>query len=208
MWPHKTWVCRHICQFQHMWPPAGAPGFFFFSLMHPIGPELPISAHLACARVCRQLYVLCASHALVQATVGVGTVIIVYIGVAFTRGLLGFGLTFPNPKRALGAHGVPLWGSSAPAHHTHPLAIQPAGGAHASSSSIVARVLSADVSLARSRCACVVTGTAENTGNAHCTAVGSCHVKRSCRGSVWTTAASHSTTWSRTASVAMSLATS
>ena len=49
-------------------------------------PELPISAHLACARVCRQLYVLCASHALVQATVGVGTVIIVYIGVAYTRG--------------------------------------------------------------------------------------------------------------------------
>ena len=50
---------------------------------------------------------------------------------------LGFGLTFPNPKRALGAHGVPHWGSSAPAHHTHPLAMQPAGGAHASSSSIV-----------------------------------------------------------------------
>ena len=54
-------------------------------------------------------------------------------------GALGFGLTFPNPKRALGAHGVPHWGSSAPAHHTHPLAMQPAGGAHASSSSIVAR---------------------------------------------------------------------
>ena len=52
-------------------------------------------------------------------------------------GALGFGLTFPNPKRALGAHGVPHWGSSAPAHHTHPLAMQPAGGAHASSSSIV-----------------------------------------------------------------------
>ena len=49
--------------------------------MHPIGPELPISARVACARVCRQLYVLCASHGLVQATVGVGTVIIVYIGV-------------------------------------------------------------------------------------------------------------------------------
>ena len=54
--------------------------------MHPIGPELPISAHVACARVCWQLYVLRASHALVQATVGVGTVIIVYIGVAYTRG--------------------------------------------------------------------------------------------------------------------------
>ena len=53
------------------------------------------------------------------------------------RRALGFGLTFPNPKRALGAHGVPHWGSSAPAHHTHPLAMQPAGGAHASSSSIV-----------------------------------------------------------------------
>ena len=56
------------------------------SLMHPIGPELPISAHVACAGVCRQLYVLRASHALVEATVGVGTVIIVYIGVAYTRG--------------------------------------------------------------------------------------------------------------------------
>ena len=55
-------------------------------MMHPIGPELPISAHVACARVCWQLYVLRASHALVQATVGVGTVIIVYIGVAYTRG--------------------------------------------------------------------------------------------------------------------------
>ena len=54
--------------------------------MHPIGPELSISAHVACARVCRQLYVLRASHALVQATVGVGTVILVYIGVAYTRG--------------------------------------------------------------------------------------------------------------------------
>ena len=69
-----------------MWPPAGAPGIFFLSLMHPIGPELPISAHVACARVCRQLYVLRASHALVPATVGVGTVVIVYIGVAYTRG--------------------------------------------------------------------------------------------------------------------------
>ena len=57
--------------------------------MHPIGPELPISAHVACARVCQQLYVLCASHALVQATVGVGTVIIVYIGVAYTKGVGG-----------------------------------------------------------------------------------------------------------------------
>ena len=49
-----------------MWPSAGAPGIFSSSLMHPIGPELPISAHVACARVCQQLYVLCASHALVQ----------------------------------------------------------------------------------------------------------------------------------------------
>ena len=59
---------------------------FFLCLMHPIGPESPISAHVACARVCRQLYVLRASHALVQATVGVGTVINVYIGVAYTGG--------------------------------------------------------------------------------------------------------------------------
>ena len=59
--------------------------------MHSICPELPISAHVACARVCRQLYVLRASHALVQATVGVGTVIFVYIGVAYTRGVGGGG---------------------------------------------------------------------------------------------------------------------
>ena len=58
-------------------------------------------------------------------------------------GALGFGLTFPNPKRALRAHGVPLWGSSAPAHHTHPTAMQPVGGAHASSSSIYASAPSA-----------------------------------------------------------------
>ena len=60
---------------------------FFFSLMHPIGSELPISAHVACSRVCQQLYVLRARHAFVQATVGVGTLIIVYIGVAYTRGV-------------------------------------------------------------------------------------------------------------------------
>ena len=54
--------------------------------MHPIGHELPISAHVACARVCRQLYVLRASHALVQATLGMGTIMVVYIGVAYTRG--------------------------------------------------------------------------------------------------------------------------
>ena len=51
-------------------------------------------------------------------------------------GALGFGLTFPIPKRALRAHGLPPWGSSAPAHLTHPTAMQPAGGAHASSSSV------------------------------------------------------------------------
>ena len=68
---------------------------FFLSLMHPIGHELPISAHVACTCVCQQLYLLYASHALVQATVGVGTVKVVYIGVAYTRGggwvLVGFG---------------------------------------------------------------------------------------------------------------------
>ena len=69
-----------------MCPPCRCTRIFFPSLMHPIGPELPISAHVACVRVCRQLYVLRASHALVQATVGVGTVIIVYIGVAYTMG--------------------------------------------------------------------------------------------------------------------------
>ena len=64
--------------------PCWCTRHFFSSLMHPIGCELPISAHVACARVCQQLDVLCASHALVQATVGVGTVILVYIGVAYT----------------------------------------------------------------------------------------------------------------------------
>jgi hypothetical protein len=59
--------------------------FFFLSLMHPVGPELPISAPVACARVCRLLYVLRASHARVQATVGLGTVKIVYVGVDYTR---------------------------------------------------------------------------------------------------------------------------
>ena len=54
--------------------------------MHPIGPELPISAYVACPRVCWQLYVLRAGRAIVQATVGVGTGIIVYIGVAYARG--------------------------------------------------------------------------------------------------------------------------
>ena len=73
-----------------MWPQAGAPEIFF-NLMHPMGPELPNSAHVAYARVCRQLYVLRTSHALVQATVGVGTAIIVYIGVADTKG--GGGVT-------------------------------------------------------------------------------------------------------------------
>ena len=59
---------------------------FFFSLKHPIGSELAISARVASARVCRQLYVLRASHALVQAILGVGIVIIRYIGVAYTKG--------------------------------------------------------------------------------------------------------------------------
>ena len=52
--------------------------------MHPIDPELPVQ-HMWPAHVC----VLRASHALVQATVGVGTVIIVYIGVAYTGGGVG-----------------------------------------------------------------------------------------------------------------------
>ena len=40
----------------------------------------------------RQLYVLC--HTLVQATVGIGTVIIVYIGVAYTKGGGGVDMRF------------------------------------------------------------------------------------------------------------------
>ena len=49
--------------------------------------EVKVHSYHARARVCRQLYVLRASHALVQATVGVGTVIKVYVGVAYTRGV-------------------------------------------------------------------------------------------------------------------------
>ena len=43
--------------------------------------EVKVHSYHACARVCRQLYVLRTSHALVnvQATVGIGTVIFVYI---------------------------------------------------------------------------------------------------------------------------------
>ena len=74
--------------------------------MHPIGPELPISAHVACTRVCRQLYVLSASQALFQATVGVGTVIIVYVGV-----------------RGGGVHAIP-W-SIAQQHKCHCLGFAP-----------------------------------------------------------------------------------
>ena len=100
-------LSSHLPISAHVAPCWCSRNFFFFSLMHPIGPELPISAHVACAHVCRQLYVLRASHALVQATVGVGTVIIVYIGIAYTRGgggynnvhahfmALGFGLEHP-----------------------------------------------------------------------------------------------------------------
>ena len=76
----------------HVAPCWCTRNFFFLSLMHPIGPELPISAYVACARVCRQLYVFRASHALVQATVGIGTVIIVYIDVPYTSGGGGYGL--------------------------------------------------------------------------------------------------------------------
>ena len=48
--------------------------------------EVKVHSYHARARVCRQLYVLHASYALVQATVGVGAVIIAYIGLAHTRG--------------------------------------------------------------------------------------------------------------------------
>ena len=78
-------LSSHLPISAHVAPCWCTRNLFFFSLMHPIGPELPSSAHVACARVCRQSYVLRASHALVQATVGVGTMIIVYIGVAYTR---------------------------------------------------------------------------------------------------------------------------
>ena len=54
----------------------------------------------------------------------------------WVRGGFGLWANLPVPKRALRAHGLPPWGSSAPAHLTHPTAMQPAGGAHASSSSV------------------------------------------------------------------------
>ena len=46
----------------------------------------------------------------------------------------GFGLwtILPTPMRALWAPGLPLQGSQAQAHHTHPAARQLEGGAHAS----------------------------------------------------------------------------
>ena len=60
---------------------------------------------MASTRVCRRLYVLRASHALVQATVGVGTVIIVYIGVACT----GVGGLFRIPWGVKDPRGVISW---------------------------------------------------------------------------------------------------
>ena len=80
---------------------------------------------------------------------------------------LGFGLTFPIPKRALRAHGLPPWGSSAPAHLTHPTAMQPAGGAHASSSSVVGLVPSVAELAVRSCCALVV-GQGQGGGRSTC----------------------------------------
>ena len=70
----------------------------------------------------------------------------------------GFGLwaNLPVPKRALRAHGLPPWGSSAPAHLTHPTAMQPAGGAHASSSSVDGLIPSVAELAVRSCCALVV----------------------------------------------------
>ena len=46
----------------------------------------------------------------------------------------GFGLwaVLPSPKRALWAHGLPLRGSQAQAHLTHPAATRLESGAHAS----------------------------------------------------------------------------
>ena len=46
----------------------------------------------------------------------------------------GFGLwaILPGPRRALGVHGLPLWGRQAQAQLTHPAAMPCAGGAHVS----------------------------------------------------------------------------
>ena len=101
-------LSSHLPISAHVAPLPVHQEFFCFSLMHPIGPELPISVHVACARVCWQLYVLRASHALVQATVGVGTVMIVYIGVAYTK--WGGGAFF-SPDRSRWGQGceMPRW---------------------------------------------------------------------------------------------------
>ena len=64
MFPRLSCVCIHL----EMWA------------------EVKVHSYHAHARLCRLSYVLRASYALVQATVGVGTVIIPYIGVAYTRG--------------------------------------------------------------------------------------------------------------------------
>ena len=66
-----------------------------------------------CVCVCRLLYVLRASHALVEATVGVGTVIIVYIGVAYTRGRVETDIQDYSV--------VVYWKSTAPRLHPHGL---------------------------------------------------------------------------------------
>ena len=86
--------------------------------MHPIGPELPISGHVACARVCRQLYVLGAGRTLVQAPLGIGTVIIVYIGVAYTKG--GGGIQ-PFPTLFQVQWNTPLASVPDPVGHRHML---------------------------------------------------------------------------------------
>jgi hypothetical protein len=62
------------------------PGLSCACMLLEMWVEVKVHSYHARARVCRQLYVLRASHALVQATVGVGTVIMVYIGVAITNG--------------------------------------------------------------------------------------------------------------------------
>ena len=75
-------LCQHGCE----------PEIFMFPrlscvcMLLEMWVEVKVHSYYARAHVCRQLYVLRASHALVQATVGVGTVLIVYLGVANTGG--------------------------------------------------------------------------------------------------------------------------
>ena len=76
-------LCQHGCEHEtFMFPRLPCVCIHLGKVGRGQGALIPCAR----ARVCQRLYVLRASCALVQATVGVGTVIIPRIGVAYTRG--------------------------------------------------------------------------------------------------------------------------